>query len=166
MKNLLIAVTLIFSTQAFALKMGKVDVQKVLVSIKESGKIRAQLKKEFEKKQKQIRKEEEGLVKDRKAFEKQSVVMNAKTKAKKQQELQAKFMALQQKMQRYQGDMQKMEQKFKQPILNKIRVIVEEVSAKKGLDFTYESGTTPLLYVKTVTDLTKDVIKAYDKKNK
>jgi outer membrane protein len=166
MKNLLIAFTLVFSTQAFALKMGKVDVQKVLVSIKESGKIRDKLKKEFEKKQKEIRKEEEQLVKDRTAFEKQSAIMNAKTKAKKQQELQAKFIGLQQKMQRYQGEMQKMEQKFKQPILNKIRKVVEEVSKKKGFDFTYESGTTPLLYVKSVTDITPEVIKAYDKKNK
>ena len=164
MKNLLIAFTLVFSTQAFAIKMGKVDVQKVLVSIKESGTIRTKLKKEFEKKQKEIRKEEETLVKARKDFEKQAVVMNDKTKAKKQQELQGKFIALQQKMQRYQSEMQKMEQKFKEPILNKIRKVVEEVSKKKGLDFTYESGTTPLLYVKSVTDLTDEVVKAYDKK--
>lgn len=166
MKKLIMACALLLSSQAFAVKMGKVDVQKVLVTIKESEKIRTKLKKEFDKKQAEIRKEEEVLVKARKDFEKQAMVMNDSAKAKKSQELQQKFMGLQQKMQKYQGEMQQMEQKFKAPILKKIRTIVEEVSKKKGLDFTYEAGTTPLLYVKSVTDLTSDVIKAYDKKNK
>jgi outer membrane protein len=166
MKNILLVLALMVTTPAFAVKMGKVDVQKVLVTIKESAKVRDKLKAEFDKKQQEIRKEEEKLVKERQSFEKQALVMNDSAKAKKGQELQKKFLALQQKMQQYQGEMQQMEQKFKAPILKKIRTIVEKISKSKGLDFTYESGTTPLLYAKGVTDITPDVIKAYDKENK
>ena len=59
-----------------------------------------------------------------------------------------------------------MENKYKAPVLKKIREIVESVSKKKGLDVTYEASTTPFLYVKTVTDITEEVVKEYDKKNK
>ena len=163
MKKMITILSLLIMAPTFAVKMGKVDVQKVLVTIKESGKVRDKLKKEFEKKQNEIRKEEETLVKERKNFEKQALVMNDAAKAKKGQALQQKFMVLQKKMQKYQGEMQQLEQKYKQPILRKIRTIVEKISKSKNLDFTYESGTTPLLYAKGVLDITPDVIKAYDK---
>lgn len=166
MKKMITLLALLVTTQAFAVKVGKVDVQKVLLTVKESEKIRNQLKTEFDKKQTEIKKEEEGFMKEREDFEKQATVMNEATKQKKGQALQQKYMELQQKMQKYQGDMQELEQKFKAPVLKKIRDVVETISKDKGLDFTYESGTTPLLYVKEVVDLTADVIKAYDLKNK
>ena len=52
------------------------------------------------------------------------------------------------------------------PVLKKINEIVGVVSKKKGFDFTYEASTTPFLYAKSVTDITDEVIKEYDKKNK
>lgn len=166
MKGLLAIIALLISTSAFAVKVGKVDVQKVLITIKESESIRNQLKTEFDKKQNEIKKEEEKIMKEKEDFEKQSAVMNEAAKQKKGGELQQKIFGLQQKMQKYQGEMQELEQKFKAPVLKKIRDVVEAISKEKELDFTYESGTTPLLYVKEVVDITPDVIKAYDSKNK
>lgn len=166
MKKIIIALTVLTATSSMALTVGKVDVQKVLLTIKESESIRTKLKAEFDKKQNEIKKEEEKLVKERADFEKQAMVMNEQTKQKKGQALQQKFMALQQKMQKYQGEMQSMEQDFKAPVLKKIKDVVEEISKAKGVEFTYEAGTTPLLYVKEVVDLTPDVIKSYDKKHK
>lgn len=166
MKKMITLIALLVSTSAFAIKVGKVDVQKVLLTIKESEKIRTQLKTEFDKKQDEIKKEEEAIMKERDDFEKQATVMNEQAKQKKGQALQQKFMELQQKMQKYQGDMQELEQKFKAPVLKKIRDVVEVLSKTQSLDFTYEAGTTPLLYVKDVVDLTPEVIKEYDKKHK
>ncbi|AYF43456.1 MULTISPECIES: OmpH family outer membrane protein [Halobacteriovorax] len=166
MKNLLMVGLLFSSLTASAMNIGRVDVQKVLLSVKESKQIKDKLQKEIDKKQAELKKEEESLVKEKEKFEKQALVMNEKTKQKKGQELQKKFFTFQQKMQKYQGELAKMEQSAKGPILNKIKAVVEEVSKKKGLDWTYETSTTPILYIKKVTDITNDVITAYDKKHK
>ena len=160
------AISLLLTSNVFAVKMAKVNVQKVLVTIKESGTIREKLKKEFDKKQKEVRSEEQAIVKAQEDFKKQSAVLNDKKKAQKQQELQQRFMALQQKMQQYQKQMADMENKFKAPILKKITDVVKEISEKKGYDLTYEASTTPFLYVKSSVDITDEVIKAYDKKKK
>ncbi len=166
MKMLVMAASLLLTANVFAVKMAKVDVQKVLVSIKESSSIREKLKKEFDKKQKEVRDEEKAIVKAQEDFKKQSAVLNEKTRLKKQQELQQQFLALQQKMKKYQQEMGEMENKFKAPILQKITKVVQDISKKKGYDFTYEASTTPFLYSKGVTDITADVIKAYDSDKK
>ncbi len=166
MKKLLMALCLLLTSNAFALKMGKVDVQKILVTVKESASIREKLKKEFDKKQKEIRDEEQKIVKEQEDFKKKAALLNDKKKAEKAQELQQRVMTLQNKMRKYQSEMQKMENKFKAPVLKKINEIVGVVSKKKGFDFTYEASTTPFLYAKSVTDITDEVIKEYDKKNK
>ncbi len=164
MKKLLMALCLLLSSNAFALKMGRVDVQKILISVKESTSIREKLKKEFDKKQKEIRDQEKKIVKEQEDFQKKSSLLNDKVKQQKAAELQQKVITLQQKMQKYQKEMQEMENKYKAPVLKKIREIVEKVSKSKGLDVTYEASTTPFLYVKSVTDITDAVVKEYDKK--
>lgn len=166
MKNLLVIGLLFSSLTASAMNIGRVDVQKVLLSVKESKRIKDKLQKDIEKKQAGLKKEEESLIKDKEKFEKQAMVMNEKTKQQKGQELQKKFFGFQQKMQQFQNEVAKMEQSAKGPILNKIKQIVEEVSKSKKLDWTYETSTTPILYIDKVTDITDDVIKAYDKKHK
>ena len=107
------ALCLLLTSNAFALKMGKVDVQKILVTVKESASIREKLKKEFDKKQKEIRDEEQKIVKEQEDFKKKAALLNDKKKAEKAQELQQRVMTLQRKMQKYQSEMQKMENKFK-----------------------------------------------------
>ena len=166
MKNLLVFGLLFSSLTASAMNIGRVDVQKVLLTVKESKKVKDKLQKEIDKKQAQLKKEEGALVKEKEKFEKQAMVMNEKTKQQKGQALQKKFYAFQQKMQQYQGELAKMEQVAKGPILNKIKEVVEAVSKSKKLDWTYETSTTPILYISKVTDITEDVIKAYDKKHK
>ncbi len=166
MKNLLLIGLLFSSLTASAMTIGRVDVQKVLLEVNESKKVKDKLQKEIDKKQAELKKEEEALVKEKEKFEKQAMVMNEKTKQQKGQELQKKFFGFQQKMQKYQGELAKMEQSAKGPILNKIKAVVEEVSKSKGLDWTYETSTTPILYINKVTDITTDVIKAYNKKHK
>src|SRR5690606_14155823 len=83
---LLLAMT--FVVPAHALYLGKVDIQKVLLTVKQGQKVRDDLKKEFDKKQAELQKEESSIRKMQEDFEKQGVVMNDKAKAKKEQEIQ------------------------------------------------------------------------------
>ncbi|GAB4013670.1 MAG: OmpH family outer membrane protein [Bdellovibrio sp.] len=157
---------LLFSNSALAMKIGKVDVQKVLVTVEQGKKVRDQLKKEFDSKQAEIRKEEDKIRKQQEEFEKKSAVMNDKAKGQKQKEIQDGIMALQQKSMDYQKSIQEMENNLKRPILENIKKIVEDVSKSAGVDVTFEMSTAPIIFAKDEKDLTEDVIKAYNKKYK
>lgn len=152
------------SFQAFSFVVGKVDVQNVLVSVKEGKKVRDQLKDEFEKKRKILDSEQEKIKKLQQNFSKQSLVMNDKAKLEKEKEIQQKIIELQQKSLGYQKEIQEMEGKMKAPILERIKGIVDSVSKKAGVDVTFEMSTAPVIYAKSEKDLTSEVIKEYDKK--
>ena len=152
------------SAPSYALLVGKVDIQNVLVSVKEGKKVRDQLKDEFEKKRKILDAEQEKIKKLQQDFSKQSLVMNDKAKVEKEKEIQQKIIELQQKSLGFQKEIQEMEGKMKAPILERIKTIVDQVSKKSGVDVTFEMSTAPVIYAKSEKDLTSEVISEYDKK--
>ncbi len=151
-------------TASTTVVVGKVDIQKILLTVKEGEKVRNKLKKTFDNKQSQLTKQEGKIKKMQKGYKKQSLVMNDKAKMQKEQEIQRLIMDLQKKSMSYQKEIQEMEQKLKRPILEKVQKIILGVSKKAGVDMTFETTTTPVLYAKAEKDLTDAVIKAYDKK--
>ncbi len=165
--KLLIAVigSLLLTTSAFAkVSVGKVDVQKVLVTVNQGQAVRDQLKKAFDEKQKQLKEEEDKIRKLQDDYQKKASVLNDKEKAKKEREIQEKIVAIQQKTSTYQKDIQDMEQKLKTPILEKVKAIVDDVAKNADVDLVYEAATAPILYAKEEKDLTDDVIKSFNKK--
>jgi len=146
--------------------VGKVDIQRVLITINEGKAVRDKLKAQFDEKQKIVKKEEADIRKLQEDLKKQAMVLNDKAKAKKEREIQTRFMKLQQQTMGYQKEIQALENKYKKPILNKLRGIITEISKNAGVDMTFESSTAPIVYAKIEKDLTEEVIKAYDKKFK
>ena len=168
MKHIFI-VTMVFLSISAAyagVSLGKVNIQKVLLEVNESKRISKKLKAAFEKKKKEIKKEEEKIIKMQEDFKKQTLVMNDSAKSKRQQAIEGKILQLQQKTMESQREIEQMENKYKVPILEKIRKIVDDVSKKSGVDFTYESSGAAIIYAKKTKDLTKEVIKVYNKKHK
>ena len=82
-------------------------------------------------------------------FQKQRAALNQKAQAKKQQDIQKAMMSYQQLRNKYQDELQKREQKAKKPIIDKVRVVIESVSAKAGVDMTFEANTAPIMYAKS-----------------
>ncbi len=163
MKKLLCVMAMLSLTSAAsAASIAKVDVQKVLLSVKEGKSVRKTLKKSFDEKQEIIKKEENKIKKLQEDYQKQSAVIDAKTKAKKEQEIQGRIMALQQKTMAFQKEIQAKENELKQPILEKVRTVIEKVSKSGNYDMVFEVTTSPI-YVKEVDDITDKVVKAYDK---
>lgn len=162
--SVVLLATILAVPAANALVLGKVDIQKVLLNVKQGKKVRDELKQEFDKKQGSLQKEEAAIRKMQESFQKQGVVMNEKAKAKKEQEIQEKIILLQQKSMSYQKEIQEMENKLKKPILDRVKEIIDNVSKSASVDMTYESSTAPIVYAKDEKDLTDEVIKAYDKK--
>jgi len=166
MKSLMVAtLALILATPSYAVLVGKVDIQKVLLSVSQGKKVREKLKKSFDKKQSILKKEEESIRKMQEDYKKQSLVMNDKAKANKEKGIQQKIMALQQKSMGFQKEIQQMEEKLKKPILERVREVIDEVSKKANVDMTFEASTAPVVYAKNKKDLTDEVIKLYNSKH-
>jgi outer membrane protein len=162
---LLITLVLGFSTSAFAkVAVGKVDVQKVLVSVNQGVAVRDQLKKAFEEKQKILKDEEDKIRKMQDDYQKKATVLNDKEKMKKEREIQEKIMTIQQKTSGYQKEIQDLEQKLKTPILDRVKTVVDEVAKSADLDMIYEAATAPILFAKDEKDFTDEVVKLYNKK--
>lgn len=165
MKSLIAVLALVMTSSVFAaVNVGKVDVQKVLITVNQGVAVRDQLKKSFDEKQKILKDEEEKIKKLQEDYSKKASVINDKEKAKKEREIQEKIMAIQQKTGGFQKEIQDLEQKLKTPILERVKSVVDEVSKAADLDLVYEAATAPILYAKTEKDLTDDVVKAYNKK--
>ena len=105
MKCVWILVFFLVSFASNAIVIGRVDIQKILTTVKQGQAVRNELKKEFDAKDKIIKDEEKAIAKLQKDFEtlgqtfrKQSLVMSDKKKAEKEKELQEKGMEIQQKM--------------------------------------------------------------------
>ncbi len=169
MKNLLALVIVsafLLPTLSFAeILVGKVDIQKILVTVKEGVKVRDQLKKTFDSKQDLLKKEEDKIRKMQEDYKKQSLVMNDKAKAEKEGKIQESIMKLQQTTMDYQKEIQDMEQNLKKPILENLKDIIDDVSKAANVDVTFEVSTSAVIYAKSEKDLTDEVIKAYDKKH-
>lgn len=165
-KIILILVCIVFILPATGLTVlvGKVDIQKILVTTKEGAAVRKRLKKNFDGKQKILKKLEGKIKKMQEDYKKQSMVMNTKAKGKKELEIRDAYMEMRMKSEAFQKEIQKLEDKLKKPILSRVKEIVDSVSKNSKVDMTFEISTAPIVYAKSEKDLTAEVIKQYDKK--
>ncbi len=165
MKALMMVAVLVSSLSIQAkVVVGKVDVQKVLLTVAQGQSVRDQLKKSFDEKQKILKDEEDKIRKLQEDYQKKLSVLNDKEKMKREKEIQEKIMAIQGKTSGFQKEIQDMEAKLKQPILERVKLVVDEVSKSNDVDFVYESATGPILYAKEEKELTDEVVKMYNKK--
>lgn len=149
---------------AIAAVVGTVDIQRILLSVEEGKKIRKKLEKSFNAKKKVLKKDEDKIKKAQDAFIKKKSLLSATAQDKKRKEIQEQIMKLQSKTAEFQRDIQEAEAKLKKPVLEKLKEIIDAVSAKNKVDFTFEASASPLVYAKNAKDLTEEVIKSYDKK--
>jgi outer membrane protein len=166
MKNLILVVfTLSLSLSVFAeVKVGIVNIQKIITTIKEGKSVNSTLEKSFKSKQKQIKAQEEKIKKLQTKFQKQSAVFTAEVKAKKGMEIQQQVQSVRQQMAKFQKEIQKEEANLKKPLLEKLKPVIDAVSKEAKVDLTFEISSSPVVYAASKTDLTDKVIKAYDKK--
>ncbi len=166
MKNILLIALMVFSVSSFAeVKIGIVNIQKVMATIKEGKSVNTTLEKSFKAKQKLIKSEEEKITKMQKDFQKQNLVLSDAAKAKKGAEIQKKIAEVRNQMMTYQKEIQKQEKQLKKPILDKLKPIIDDVSKKEKVAMTFEISSSPIVYAASTVDITEQVIKAYDKKH-
>mgnify|MGYP001184049743 CR=1 FL=1 len=155
----------LFSASSWGAKVGTVDLNRVVVGIKEMKGVREKLKAFHMSKQMELKKEEEKISKLHKSFQKKSMVMNEKTKMEKQKEIQAMVIELNKKKYMMEREIQRFGKKAQAPVMNKIKAVIDSISLKEAVDFTLDTGTGQLYYAKNKIDLTQKIIDEYNKKH-
>jgi outer membrane protein len=164
MKMMIIA-TVLFSLTAMAAesKVGYVDVQKAIQSTAAGKKAKDQLDGEFKKRKESLDKRKADIEKMGQDLEKKRSVLSEEVLNKKQQELGEEMKKFQQTVAENQMEIQKKEKDLVDPILEKMKKVIEKVAEKKGYTIVLERTAQNVLFAQKDADLTDDVVSAYEK---
>lgn len=160
----LVLVSIGLSAHAADLKIGTVDMQKAIQETVAGKKAKKELESEFNKRKKELEKKEADIKKMGEDFEKRSMAMNEDARTKKQAELQGEMRKYQEVAGKAQMDIQKRERDLTQPIVKKLRDILESIAKKENYTMVLEKSENSVMWAKKDVDLTDRLIKEYDKK--
>lgn len=164
MKKVIIFAVLFFSTAVFAdVKIGLVDIQKAIQETSTGKKAKKELETEFNKKKKELQKTQADLQKMGEDLQKKSLVLSDEVKQKKGMELQKKMRDYQEKVAKSQMALQKRERDLTEPIVKKLRKVIQDIAKKDNFNLILEKSDETVLYAPKEIDLTAQVVKAFEK---
>lgn len=149
---------------AAEIKLGFVDMQRAIQETAAGKKAKKELEGDFNKKKKDLEKQEADIKKMGEDLEKKSLVMAEDVRIKKQQEIQGQMRKYQELAAKSQMELQKREQEMTQPIIKKLRGIIEEIAKKEDFTAILERSEQSVMWAKKEIDLTDRLIKEADKK--
>ena len=145
-------------------KVGVVNLQEALNAVEEGKTAKAQLKKEFESKQKVISEREEEIRKLQGDFQKQQSVMNDDTRNQRQEEIARKAQDLQTTYVTLQKELQDRERDLTRGIFEKMSVIVREIAAADG--FAVVVDAQAVMFADPTVDVTNELVRKYNARHK
>lgn len=163
---IILATVLLSSATVFAadgLKIGIVDVQKILMESDAGKEAQAKISgqgKEMEGKLKTQGETIEGLQKN---LEKEKLVMSPEQFESKQREVRTKVINFKDQQRNFMEDLKKMEAKALSEIRDDILSVIDEIGKAEGYNMILERRD--VLYFQTDKDITPQVITAYNKKH-
>lgn len=147
-------------------KLGYVDLQRALNEVEEGKTAKAQLKREFDTKQKLLDEKQEELKRMKAELDKQSVVMSDDAKREKAVEFERKTMEAQQLFVQLQKELSERERELTRTIFDKMHAIIREIAEADKFSMVFEKTDAGLLYAPASLDLTNELIRKYNAKYK
>ena len=158
----------VFSGLVFAdsskVKIGYVDMQRVLNEVEDGARAKEKLKKEYNEKQAQLDKKQEELKKKKEDYDKQAAVLKEEAKRQKQQELQQDFIELQQLYAKLQKELSENELGLTKEIFDKAQAIIVEIAQKEGFTLILDKAEGRILYAPPSMDIINEVIRRYNER--
>ncbi len=142
-------------------KIGTVDMQRALQTVKAGKDAKSTLEKEFNKRKDELKKEEAELKKMQEEIQKQASALSEKALAKKQHDFQERAVAFQEKLQKSQMEIQKKEADLTAPIVQRLKDLISEQAKKDGYTVVLEKNEQNVLFSLEQDDLTEKVISSY-----
>lgn len=143
-------------------KLGFVDLQRALNEVDEGKAAKAQLKKDFDGKQKTLDERQDELKKLKAEFDKQSVVMADQAKRDRQADLDRKFMETQQLFVQMQKDLSEREREVTKGIFDRMAKIIGEIAEAEGFTMIFDRENSGLIYAPVSLDLTNELIRKFN----
>ncbi len=161
-----IAITLMAASVAQAeFKLAYVDIQRAIEKTSMGKKAKEEMKKEADKKNKELEKKKTDIDKMREDIEKKRSVLAEEALAKRTGELQDEMQKFNQTASKAQVELQKKESELLEPIVKKMKIVIERLAKEKGVSMVIQSNQNAqiVLYAAAEFDLTDDLVKAFDK---
>lgn len=150
-------------TTSNGIKVGVVDVQKIILTSEEGKAERTKLENEVKKKETELKGLESKLEAMAKEVQSQAALMTPQAREAKQKEFQTKLQELQTKKMQFGAEVKRKEQEATQKIAKKVALVVENIAKEKNIELVFEANSSGLMFVKNPVDLTADVMKLYTK---
>lgn len=146
-----------------SIKIGYVDMQKAIQATKVGKKAKKTLENEFKKKKKELQAKEKSLKAMGKDLEKRGLVMSEEVKAQKQREFQEEMIKYREMVGKSQLEIQQKERKLTEPIIKKLKKILDGIGKKEGYTVILERSENAVMWAQKSIDLTDRVVKDFDK---
>jgi outer membrane protein len=154
------------SAPAGATRIAFVDIQRVLARSSAGVAAREQLEREKAAMQKQVDSHRADLEKLRDEIEKKGQLLSAEARREKQDQLERKVRDARRLVDDLQGTLQKKEEALLARVLQDVGGLIQKIGKEKGYQIVLERQRSSILYASPESDLTDDVIRAYDDETK
>jgi outer membrane protein len=144
-------------------KIGVVDMEEAINNTKAGKRAQAELKRKFEKYEKELKASREEIQKLQKELENSAMLLKPEAKLSKQRDLERLVRQFQDRQRDASQDMNEAQREAFKPILKKMKGIIENLGKKGG--YTLITETRAVLYAPNSANITQQVIAAYDKSN-
>jgi outer membrane protein len=145
-------------------KIAYVDLQRALNEIEEGKAAKANLKREFDQKQKMLDEKKTEFDRLRADFEKQSMVMSEQARKDKQSELERKGGELQGFFVQLQKELSERERQATRGIFEKMHAIVREIADSEGISLVVQAEA--LVHAAPSLDITTELVRKYNARHK
>jgi len=162
-------VLMVFVSLAFGaepVKIAYVDMQRALNSCEAGKEAQKQMTQEVEKMQKTFAGKQKEMEKLKEDLEKRGLVLNENLRRDKERDYQAKLRDLQRLQRDYEEDLRRKDQELTQRILKSLATIVKKLGEDGKYTVILEKNQPTIIYISGALDLTEEVIKLADQKQK
>jgi len=143
-------------------KLGYVDLQRALNETEDGKKAKANLKKVFDLKQKELDEQQETLKKDIEDFMKKKSLLAPEKASQKETELQERMQKVQQTYARHQQDLGSKEQEATGKIFERMSRIIGKIATAENFTMIFDKQQSAVVFAKPHLDLTNDLIRRYN----
>ena len=150
------------ATESGATKIGLLNMQEAIKSVKEGKKAEETLRKEWDERQKKLQNDGKKIQDSMEDLRKQGMVMDEKTRRTKEEAIQQQIMQLRETEAKSQAEFQKRDQDISKPIIEKMRTVVAAIAKEKNITLVLDAST--VIYSNSQDEITDEVIKRYDAK--
>ena len=147
-------------------RVGFVDIQRVLARSSAGVAAREQLEKEKAAMQRQVDAQRGDIEKLREELEKKGQLLSVDARREKQEQLERKVRDARRLVDDLQGTLQKKEEALLAKVLQDVSGLIQKVSKDRGYGLVLERQRSSILYATPESDLTDDVLRAYDDETK